>query len=134
MGGNMEHLKAAKARLEDLWAAGTDYSREDVANARAINQLLHLDMDLTGECQLKCFYCDRTPDRYNKIPNRVELTTEDRKNLIFQAKQLGAKTIEFPGAGEPMIDAGFWEVIEYIHSLGMISVIFTSGYHLDEKS
>jgi MoaA/NifB/PqqE/SkfB family radical SAM enzyme len=127
---SLPHIVAARERIEDLWAAGTDYCEATVAEAQAHNRMLHLDLDFTGECKLSCFYCDRTPDRYSNVPDRVELTTEERKDIIRQAKELGATTIEFPGAGEPMIDPGFWDVIEFIHGNGMIPVIFTSGYHL----
>lgn len=131
---NLPHIVAARERIEDLWAQGTDYSEDVVAEAQQHNRMLHLDLDFTGECKLKCFYCDRTPDRYSTVPNRVELTTEERKDIISQARALGATTIEFPGAGEPMIDPGFWEVLEHIHGNGMIPVIFTSGYHLNRSN
>ncbi len=96
--------------------------------------MLHLDLDFTGDCQLKCFYCDRTPDRYSDVPNRVELSTDDRIRIIAEAKALGATTVEFPGAGEPMIDPGFWDVLSFIHENDMTSVLFTSGWHLDEST
>lgn len=131
---NLPHIVAARDRIENLWAKGTDYCQQTVAEARATNRMLHLDLDLTGECQLKCFYCDRTPDRYSDVPARVELTTAERKRVISEAKELGATTIEFPGAGEPMIDPGFWEIVEHIHANDMTTVLFTSGYHLDEAS
>lgn len=131
---NLAHIRAARERIEDLWARGTDYCEQTVAAAMADGRMLHLDLDFTGECQLKCFYCDRTPDRYSNVPNRRELTTAERKDIISQAKTLGATTIEFPGAGEPMIDPGFWEVIEHIHALDMTPVIFTSGWHLDDAA
>lgn len=127
----LPHIARARDRIEDLWAKGTDYDSDMVADARKMDRMLHLDMDFTGECELKCFYCDRTPDRYSDVPDRVELTTAERKDIIRQARALGATTIEFPGAGEPMIDPGFWEVLEYIHELEMTSVIFTSGWHLN---
>jgi MoaA/NifB/PqqE/SkfB family radical SAM enzyme len=130
----LPHILAAQQRIENLWAAGTDYSQEQVAEARLQNRMLHLDLDLTGECKLSCFYCDRTPDRYNSVANRVELTTAERLDLIAQARRLGATTVEFPGAGEPMIDKGFWEIVEGVHEHGMTPVIFTSGYHLDSKA
>ncbi|HEV7367935.1 radical SAM protein [Arenibaculum sp.] len=133
-GRGLPHIIAAQERIENLWAVGTDYCEETVSRALAENRMLHLDLDFTGECKLKCFYCDRTPDRFNEVPNRTELTTEDRKSVIAQAKALGATTVEFPGAGEPMIDPGFWEVMEYIHDLEMIPVLFTSGYHLDREA
>jgi MoaA/NifB/PqqE/SkfB family radical SAM enzyme len=130
----LPHIVAARERLENLWAAGTDYCQETTAKAMAEGRMLHLDLDFTGECKLKCFYCDRTPDRFNDVSNRVELTTAERKDVIAQAKALGATTIEFPGAGEPMIDPGFWEVLEFIHDNGMTPVVFTSGYHLDRQA
>jgi MoaA/NifB/PqqE/SkfB family radical SAM enzyme len=131
---NLAHIRAARERIENLWALGTDYCEQTVAAAMSEGRMLHLDLDFTGECQLKCFYCDRTPDRYNTVPNRQELTTAERKDIITQAKALGATTVEFPGAGEPMIDPGFWEVIEHIHGLEMTPVIFTSGWHLDDAA
>jgi MoaA/NifB/PqqE/SkfB family radical SAM enzyme len=131
---HLPHILAAQECIEALWAAGTDYSRDAVQRARSHNQMLHLDLDLTGKCKLNCFYCDRTPDRYSAVPNRVELTTAERLDLITQARELGAVTVEFPGAGEPMIDRGFWQIIEKIHEYGMTPVIFTSGYHLNRAA
>lgn len=126
------HIVAGRKKIEALWAAGTDYDKESVAAAQAAQRMLHLDLDFTGECKLNCFYCDRTPDRYSDVPNRTELSTEERLDLIRQARALGATTVEFPGAGEPMIDEGFWPVLELIRELGMTSVLFTSGYHLTD--
>lgn len=131
---NLPHIVAGRQKIEALWAAGTDYDKETVAAALSAQRMLHLDLDLTGECKLNCFYCDRTPDRYSDVPNRQELSTAERLDIIRQARALGATTVEFPGAGEPMIDKGFWPVIELIHELGMIPVIFTSGYHLNALS
>lgn len=131
---SLPHIVSAQERLENLWAKGTDYCKDTIRRARENNRLLHLDLDLTGECKLKCFYCDRTPDRFSDVPNRVELTTEERKAIISEARALGATTVEFPGAGEPMIDEGFWDIVEHIHSLGMTTVLFTSGYHIDSFS
>ncbi|MFD3257568.1 radical SAM/SPASM domain-containing protein [Paenibacillus lentus] len=128
-----EHLVKAREKIENLWAYGIDFSKEEVQEAKEQNRMLLLDMDFTSECKLHCFYCDRTPDRFNQ-GERKKLTTADRKNLILQAKALGARTVEFPGSGEPMIDEGFWEVIEFVHQNDMTPVIFTSGWHLDDES
>lgn len=130
----MRHIEAAKVRLENLWAAGTDYCERRVGDAKPRNAMLHLDMDLTGECDLKCFYCDRTPDRFNKIKGRLELTTAERTALVDQAKALGAEAVELPGAGEPMIDPGFWSIVEHTTSRDMTPVVFTSGNHLDASA
>ncbi|MCG8421479.1 MAG: radical SAM protein [Proteobacteria bacterium] len=128
-----DHLERASSRLEDLWLRGTDYSADDVQVAMAANKMLHLDMDFTNDCDINCYYCDRTVDRFDEARKR-ELTTEKRKALIAAAKALGATTVEFPGAGEPMVDPGFWEVIEYIHSQVMTPVIFTNGSQIDDAA
>lgn len=129
----MKHLERAKDKIELLWAKGTDYDSEKVKIAIAENRMLHLDLDLTGNCKLHCSYCDRTPDRFISIVKK-ELTINERKNIILQAKELGAETIEFPGAGEPMLDAGFWEIIQFVYDNNMTPVVFTSGYHLDDDA
>ena len=95
--------------------------------------MLHLDLDFTDKCDLGCFYCDRIPDRFSQASKR-KLTTEDRISLILQAKALGAKTVEFPGAGEPMQDSGFWQVIETVSANGMVPVLFTAGHRLDDRA
>ena len=129
---HLTHIIAGREKIENLWAAGTSYDEKTVAAAQAAQRMLHLDLDFTGECELKCFYCDRTPDRYSDVPDRMELSTEERLDIIRQAHALGATTVEFPGAGEPMIDKGFWPVLELIAELAMTSVLFTSGYHLND--
>lgn len=129
----MQHLARAQQRIEDLWLHGTDYDRPTVVEAMANNRMLHLDMDFTDQCDLGCFYCDRTPDRFSKQSKR-KLTTDDRRSLILQAKALGATTVEFPGAGEPMQDSGFWEIIEFIHAEGMTPVIFTAGHRINDAA
>lgn len=130
----MNHLEMAKNGIEILWAKGVDFTIKEVIDARKNNKLLLLDMDFTSNCDLHCYYCDRTPDRFLKEENKKQLTTEMRKNLILQAKKLGARTIEFPGSGEPMLDEGFWEIIEFIDKNEMTPVVFTSGYHLNQST
>lgn len=93
---NLPHIVAAQDRIENLWTASTDYSKDIVAEARSGNRMLHLDLDLTGECKLNCFYCDRTPDRYNSVPYRVGLTTAERLDLIAQARNWAQPPSNFP--------------------------------------
>ncbi|QHO77856.1 hypothetical protein ACH79_39880 [Bradyrhizobium sp. CCBAU 051011] len=127
----LPHILAARERLENLWAAGTDYARDLVEGARLHSRLLHLDTDLTGECELKCCYCDRTSDRYSDLPDRVELSTAERLDLIAQAHAMGAITVEFQGAREPMADRDFWHIVASVQQHDMVPVAFTSGYRLD---
>ena len=130
---NNRHLELAKNNIELLWVKGDDFTLEEVASAKKDNRMLLLDMDFSDVCDLHCYYCDRSVDRFNKDVKKQKLTTEERIKLIDQAKELGARTVNFPGAGEPLLDEGFWEVIEHVHKCNMTSIVFTHGYHLNEE-
>lgn len=107
---------------------GLDFSPESVDKARSENKMLVLDMDFTTKCNLRCFYCDRSPDINEK--QKEEITLSERKDVIFQANRLGAWAVGILGAGEPMLDPAFWELIEYIDSLNMVPLLYTSGWEI----
>ena len=118
-------------RLEDLWVRGVDFCPRRVEEAVKADRMLLLDMDLTAACNLDCVYCDRTVDRFRA---GEELVFNERRDLIAQAAALGCETVEIPGAGEPMMDPHFWDLLECIRDHGMNSVIFTSGWFITPES
>lgn len=126
-------MQKEASKIHTLWANGIDICPEDVKIAMKNNTLLHLDIDFTAKCDLNCFYCDRTPDRVN-AKNRKAISIVERKDIISQAKELGVKTVEVPGAGEPLLDKFFWETVDYLNELGITPVIFSSGYLLNKQS
>ena len=86
-------------------------------------RLRYIDIYFGGTCNLSCEYCFTNHQK-------GRLTTADRKSLLEQASKLGVKTFVCTGAGEPMMDEGFREVIQYANSLGMTSVIYTNGNYI----
>ena len=88
-------------------------------------QIRYIDIYFGGQCNLECLYCftDHKKGR---------LTTEDRKDLLCQARELGAETFVCTGAGEPMLDKGFRAIIRHAYNLGMTSVIYTNGNYITE--
>lgn len=83
-------------------------------------ELKYLDLYFGGNCNLDCMYCFTNHQK-------GKLTTNNRKDLLKQANQLGVKTFVSTGAGEPLIDKGFKEVIQQANDLGLTSVIYTNG-------
>ncbi|MFQ5474370.1 MAG: radical SAM/SPASM domain-containing protein [Candidatus Nanoarchaeia archaeon] len=112
---------------------GWDFSEEEIQKAKEDNLMLMLDAETSNVCNLNCPYCYR--DEYSKkhVVLNNELSIEQRKKLIDEAKQLGCKTIKIVGAGEPLIDSLFFEQIEYISKSGIIPLIFTNGIALTEE-
>ena len=119
---------------EEHVLCGLNFDPEMVDRARQADQMLVLDMDLTRRCNLRCFYCDRTPDRLGAGPPRRELTGGQRCDLIQQARALGAWAVGLVGAGEPLLDPDFWPIMELINGLGMTALVYTSGWEVRDPA
>lgn len=110
---------------------GIDFSLEEVARAMKTNRMLLLDLDLPGRCDLNCMYCDRSQDRRNS--KRKEMTHDERKSVIAEASALGCRTIEIPGAGEPLLDVGFMDYVKTAAERRLVPVIFTNGTQITSE-
>jgi MoaA/NifB/PqqE/SkfB family radical SAM enzyme len=104
---------------------GWDIPKEEFIEAEKNKRLCTISIDLTEECYLNCEGCFTRIQRKN-IP---KISLEEKLCLIDEAADLGAKTVNIVGAGEPLLDPNFEEIIERINRNGMYAVVFTSGYY-----
>ncbi len=97
------------------------------------NQATHkprwLLAELTYACPLQCPYCSNPVD-YANYEN--ELSTEDWKRVLSQARKMGAVQLGFSG-GEPLVRTDFVELVEHARQLGYYTNLITSGYGLTEQ-
>ena len=84
--------------------------------------------ELTYACPLQCPYCSNPVD-YAKYPS--ELSTEDWKRVLTQARKMGAVQLGFSG-GEPLTRQDLPELVQHARELGYYSNLITSGYGLTE--
>lgn len=105
---------------------GWNLSNEKVADARKKGLMLMLYMDTSAICDLHCVYCQARSGK--ALPD--ELSWEERKSVIDQAKCLGCETIHIAGQGEPTLDPLFWGCIEYISQQKILPVVFTHAMHI----
>ena len=105
------------------------YPDQEARKARDEGKLLSLRIETSTICNLRCLYC------YNESgePLKNEMSYEEIKNIVKQAKELGAKSIVIIGGGEPTVYPKFRELVDYIDSLNMIPVIITNGQIIDKK-
>jgi pyrroloquinoline quinone biosynthesis protein E len=84
--------------------------------------------ELTYSCPLQCPYCSNPLD-YTK--HSSELSTDDWKRVLTQARKMGAVQLGFSG-GEPLTRQDLPELAKHARDLGYYSNLITSGYGLDE--
>lgn len=85
--------------------------------------------ELTYACPLQCPYCSNPLD-YAKYPS--ELSTEDWKRVLSQARKMGAVQLGLSG-GEPLVRRDLSELVKHARQLGYYSNLITSGYGLTEE-
>lgn len=110
---------------------GWNFSSAEVAAAISGHRMLNPALELgTNICPWNCDFCfTESPLNPNGRKHRLlrELALERRLKLIDEVADLGGKSINFVGAGEPTIDPNFWPLVERIHARGMTPIIYTEG-------
>jgi radical SAM additional 4Fe4S-binding domain len=99
-----------------------EFSEAEIRAAAAADRLLSMEIEFSRECNFRCAYCyveDRTAAA-------GEMSRQESKNVILQAKELGARKIIILG-GEPSIYPHLIEMIRFISGLELEIELFTNG-------
>jgi radical SAM protein with 4Fe4S-binding SPASM domain len=99
-----------------------EFTKEEIEHTAKSNRLLSMEIEFSLRCNLRCQYC-YVPDEKN-LEN--ELTREEIRDTILQAKALGARKIIVLG-GEPMVYPHIMEMLEFIKENGLNIELFTNG-------
>jgi len=83
-----------------------------------------LSLDLTSGCNYRCTGCFNG-HLLGKDPSDM-LAFEERKSLLEQSVELGARTLVIPGTGEPTLDRDFYRLVECAHGLGLTTVVYSN--------
>lgn len=92
------------------------------------NSFRSLAIEITKKCNLRCLHC------YLPAGDAAdgELTTEEIKDLIKSAKELGAKSVSI-GGGEPLMRLDYIDIIKYALSLDLMVALGTNGTLIDDE-
>ncbi len=99
-----------------------EFSPQEIEAARRSNRILSMEIEFSLRCNFNCPYCYVPEDIYFK----EELTPEEIRDAILQAKDLGAQKIIILG-GEPTIYPHIRQMIHFIRENGLIVEMFTNG-------
>lgn len=86
-----------------------------------------ISLELTYQCPLKCVFCSNPLD-FDSY-REGELSTEEWKQVIREAREMGAMQIGFTG-GEPTLRKDLEELVAYADELGYYTNLITSGIGL----
>jgi radical SAM protein with 4Fe4S-binding SPASM domain len=112
---------------------GLHFSKKEILKCVKNNALLRISIAPSKLCNLKCPFCYASAFTKKRINNlKGELSFEEIKSIILQAKNLGAKTITL-GGGEPLIYPKIKELISFINSKKLIPLIFTNGLAISKE-
>ena len=101
---------------------GSEFTQEEIADAVRNGRLLSMEVEFNQSCNFRCIYCYATDSNHR----HNELTREEFRDVISQAKELGARKIIILG-GEPMLYEHILEMIRFIRDLDMEIELFTNG-------
>ncbi len=89
---------------------------------------LWLLAELTYACPLQCPYCSNPVD-FARV--KTELTTEEWRRVLTEARAMGATQLGFSG-GEPLVRRDLETLIAHARALGYYTNLITSGLGMDE--
>ncbi len=99
---------------------------------------LHLDIEASHLCNIRCVMCPRTKylarNDWKWSPNGLGMMDFDvYKNLIDQGASGGVYSVKLNMLGEPLLHPGVTDQIAYAHDRGLYVMINTNAMLLDNK-
>lgn len=96
---------------------------------------IHLDIEATNACNLKCVMCPRTTMVENGTFWKIQMFDfEVYKRLIDEGVQHGLCSVKFNYLGEPTLNPRLVDMIEYAKQAGVLDVMFnTNATRLDDE-
>ncbi|HEX9021883.1 MAG TPA: radical SAM protein [Nitrospirota bacterium] len=101
---------------------GAEFAREEIAEAVQNGRLLSMELEFNSVCNFRCIYCYAAENGRRAD----ELSEEEFREVIVQAKELGARKIIVLG-GEPMLYPPILEMLRFIKGLDLEVELFTNG-------
>lgn len=104
-----------------------EFTEQEIKEAAAADRLLSMEIEFSRICNFNCSYCYVA----DKSECSNELSRAEIKNIILQAKELGARKIIILG-GEPSIYPHLVEMLRFLGSHGLAIELFTNGTGIDD--
>ena len=105
-----------------------EFTEQEIREAVAADRLLSMEIEFSRICNFRCSYCYVD----EKVECSNELSREEIRDVIRQAKELGARKIIILG-GEPSIYPHLVEMLRFLGEEGLEIEMFTNGSGIDKE-
>lgn len=92
---------------------------------------IHLFIEPTTQCNLKCLHCGRT--YWKERDQHRDMDLEMFKALVTEAAELGVNSITIQGLGEPLLHPQIFEMVEHAQRVGIFTRFNTNFTIMDEE-
>lgn len=121
-------MAACHPHEKNMQIYNLEFTEQEIRRAVAAGRLLSMEIEFSRLCNFRCSYC--------YVPNQIESTNElsraEIRDVILQAKELGAGKIIILG-GEPSIYPHLVEMLRFIGREGLEIEMFTNGSGVDRE-
>jgi len=93
-----------------------------VAFGRAPKGPLHLELDISDRCNVDCYFCNAMDVR-----TKENVPFERVTQILDEAVGNGLRSVRFAGGGDPLFHRNIEQVIECVHSKGLVVDNITSN-------
>ena len=118
------HLELSK--YEEQSAKYKDYRRrwnENPKNFIVDDFPIHVDLETTTSCNLKCFMCFQSFDP----PKPLKMEFELFKKIIDEGVKKGVCSIKTQYRGEPLLDRRMPDMVRYAKERGIMEIMFNTN-------
>lgn len=105
-----------------------EFTEREIREAVNADRLLSMEIEFSRICNFRCTYC--YVEEQTRSSN--ELSRDEIKDVILQAKQMGARKIIILG-GEPSIYPYLAEMLDFLDSEELEIEMFTNGAGIDQN-
>lgn len=104
------------------------FTDAEIKEAAGADRLLSMEIEFSRACNFRCPYCYVPHER----TGQAELSRGELKDIILQAKDLGARKIIILG-GEPSIYPHLAEMLRFMGKEGLDVEMFSNGSGIDRQ-
>ena len=108
---------------------GEEFSLADIEATAQGGRLLSMEIEFSLRCNFRCRYCYVGQNGQQAR----ELSPEEIRDVILQAKELGARKIIVLG-GEPMVYPRVMDMLGFIRGQGLAAEMFTNGTNMTPEN